>query len=59
MFTTIYLTAEEKVRFDALSDELKEDWEIKDEVNNYEESAEKQRMRCKLMKLSDPALQKA
>jgi len=59
MFTTIYLTAEEKVRFDALSDELKEDWEIKDEVINYEESAEKQRMRCKLMKLSDPALQKA
>jgi len=59
MFTTIFLTAEEKKLFNPLSDELKGDWEVQDEVINYEESAEKQRMRCKLMKLSDPELQKA
>lgn len=59
MFTTIFLTAEEKELFNPLSDDLKGDWELKDEVINYEESADKQRMRCKLMKLSDPVLQKA
>ena len=59
MYTTIFLTTEEKEGFNSLADELKGDWEVQDEAINYKESAEKQRMRCKLMKLSDPALQKA
>ncbi len=59
MYTTIFLNTEEKEAFNSLSDDLKGDWEVQDEIIEYEESADKQRMRCKLMKLSDPALQKA
>lgn len=53
---TLYLTATEKKLFDALSENLKEGWQIADADISYDETPEKRLIRFRLVRLQDPAL---
>ena len=53
---TLYLTVDEKKLFDALSDGLKEGWEVEAEKQEYTDTKERYKMRLSFLKLSDPTL---
>jgi len=53
---TLYLTADEKKLFDALSEDLKEGWEVEEEKQVYKDTEDRYRMRLSFLRVSDPAL---
>lgn len=48
----LYLTADERKLFTALSAKLREGWEVKEEKGKYEDSPERQEIRYELLKLN-------
>ena len=51
---TLYLTADEKKLYDALSDDLKEGWETEEETITFEDTDELRQLRIDLMEVSSP-----
>jgi len=58
MSNALYLTAEERPIFDALSAELKEGWEVEEEQIIFVDGWEKRVARLSFVRLHDPALLK-
>lgn len=53
---SLYLTKEEKKIFDALSEGVRDGWEVEEENGTFDDNAEKMRTRLALLRLHDPKL---
>ncbi len=55
----LFLSADEKTLFASMKPELIGEWKVEEETLSFEDTEERSKMRCSLLRLHDPALLKA
>jgi polysaccharide pyruvyl transferase CsaB len=56
LMNTLFLTATERAQYDALPSDIRDGWNVSDEILTYADTAQKQIMRLSLVRLHDPSL---